>query len=74
METDTALVSPILQQAVTQVATPWGISSAVVLANLLLGVSLWAMQKTQLHWWAFAGAVLCTIFVDGLFWVGAAFV
>ena len=74
METDTALISPILQQAVTQVATPWGISWAVVLANLLLGVSLWAMQKTQPHWWAFAGAVLCTILVDGLFWVGAAFV
>ncbi|TVQ43097.1 MAG: DUF3120 domain-containing protein [Gloeocapsa sp. DLM2.Bin57] len=74
MVTDTALVSPILQQAIAQVATPWGISWAVVLANFLLGVSLWAMQKNQLHWWAFAGAVLCTILVDALFWVGAAFV
>nr|WP_238544379.1 DUF3120 domain-containing protein [Gloeocapsa sp. PCC 73106] len=74
MTTDTALVSPILQQAVIQVETPWGISWAVVLANILLGVSLWAMQKSQLHWWAFAGAVLCTILVDGLFWLAAAFV
>jgi hypothetical protein len=74
MNTSPDLAMPILQQAVIQVETPWGISWAVVLANLLLGVSLWAMQKNELHWWAFAGAVLCTILVDGLFWLGAAFI
>lgn len=74
MTTDPALASPILEQAVTQVASPWGISWAIVLANLLLGLSIWALQKSNLHWSAFAGAVLCTILVDGLFWLGAAFV
>lgn len=72
MTTEPALITPILQQAVLQVETPWGISWAVVLANFLLGVSLWSMQKSQLHWWAFAGAVLCTILVDALFWLSAA--
>lgn len=70
---DTALASLILKQATTAVATPWGISWAVVLANTLLGISIWALQKSHTQWWAFAGAVLCTILVDALFWVGAAF-
>lgn len=73
MEVDPALVSPIFKSALAQMQTPWGISWAIVLVNLLLGVSLWALQKEQLHWWAFGGAVLSTLVVDSLFWIAAFF-
>lgn len=66
---DPALITPILQDAITQVETPWGISWAIVLANLLLGMGLWSLQKTESYWWAFSGAILSTILVDSLFWV-----
>lgn len=73
MTVDPALVGPILQQAVHQVQTPWGISWAVVLANGLLGIAIAMGQRGKAHHWAFTGAVLFTIFVDGLFWLAAAF-
>jgi hypothetical protein len=64
-----SLATPILQNAITQVQTPWGISWAIVLANLLLGVGLAALQKQNCYWWGFSGAVLSTILVDSLFWL-----
>lgn len=73
MEIDPALASPILKSALAQMQTLWGISWAIVLVNLLLGVSLWSLQKKQLHWWAFGGAVLSTLVVDSLFWIAAYF-
>ena len=73
MEVDPSYATGILKLALVQMQTPWGISWAVVLVNLLLGVSLWALQKYQLHWWAFAGAVLSTLVVDSLFWIAAYF-
>ncbi len=73
MTTDPNLVKPILQGAIAQVNTPWGISWAIVLANLLLAISLYGLQKKQLHHLAFAGAVLSTIATDGLFLVVAYF-
>lgn len=73
MEVDPSYATGILKLALVQMQTPWGISWAVVLVNLLLGVSLWALQKYQLHWWAFAGAVLSTLVVDSLFWLAAYF-
>jgi drug/metabolite transporter (DMT)-like permease len=30
-------------------------------------------QLQQLHWWAFMGAVLSTLIVDGLFWIAVRF-
>lgn len=71
MQVEPIMAAPILHQALAQIETPWGISWAIVLVNLLLGVSMWALQKQTLAWWAFAGAVLSTIVVDGLFWVAA---
>ena len=73
MQVDPSLATPIFQSALEQVQTPWGMSWAVVLVNVLLGVGLWAMQKSKGHWWALAGAVLSTILVDSLFWVAAYF-
>ncbi|MBR8828066.1 MAG: DUF3120 domain-containing protein [Gomphosphaeria aponina SAG 52.96 = DSM 107014] len=71
MQVEPALATPIFQNAIAEVQTAWGISWAVVLVNLLLAMGLWAMQKMELHWWAFGGAVLSTILVDSLFWVAA---
>jgi hypothetical protein len=73
VDLDPALASPILKAALTQVQTPWGISWAIVLVNILLAVSWWSLNKMELHWWAFAGAVLSTILVDSLFWIVAYF-
>ena len=73
VDVDPALAAPILKSALAQVQTPWGISWAVVLVNLLLALSWWSLKKTELHWWAFAGAVLSTILVDSLFLLAAYF-
>ena len=73
MEVDPAFASPILKSALAQMQTPWGISWAIVLVNLLLGVSFWSLQKNQLHWWAFGGAVLSTLVIDSLFWIAVYF-
>ena len=73
MQVDPALVSPIFKAALAQIQTFWGLSWAIVFVNLLLGISLYALQKRELHWWAFSGAVLSTLVVDSLFWIAACF-
>lgn len=62
---------PIFQAAIAQIQTPWGFSWAMILATLLLVTSLLPLRSQKLHWWAFSGAVLSTILVDGLFWFAA---
>lgn len=71
VELDPNLVSPIFHNALAQIETPWGISWAIVLLNLLLVIGIYPLQKRVCHWWAFSGAVLSTILVDGLFWITA---
>jgi hypothetical protein len=72
MQVDPSLATPILQQAIAQVRTPWGTAWAIVLVNLLLGVGIIPLGTKQLHWYAFSGAVLTTIVVDSLFlWVAS---
>lgn len=71
MQVDSALATPILHSAIAQVKTPWGISCSVVLVVTLLVIGLWPLNKKQLHWKAFSGAVLSTILVDSLFWIAA---
>jgi len=71
VELDPNLVTPIFDNALAQIQTPWGISWAIVLLNLLLAIGIYPLQKRVCHWWAFSGAVLSTILVDGLFWITA---
>lgn len=71
VELDPNLVSPIFHNALAQIQTPWGISWAIVLLNLLLAIGIYPLQKRVCYWWAFSGAVLSTILVDGLFWITA---
>lgn len=61
----------VFREAVMQIQTPWGIASAIALVTILLVVGYLPLRSSQLHWWAFGGAVLSTIFVDGLFWFAA---
>ena len=71
MRVEPDLATPIFQESLVQVQTPWGISWAVILVSTLLALGLWSLQKKRYHWWAFAGALLSTILVDSLFWVAA---
>ncbi len=71
MQVDPALATPILQNAIALVRTPWGVSWAGILVSLLLSVGIWSLGTKQIHWWAFSGAVLSTILVDSLFLVAA---
>lgn len=72
MQVELELASPILQSAVVQVQTPWGQGWAIILAIVLLTCGILPLRSQQLHWWAFGGAVLSTILVDTLFWLGVA--
>ncbi|WP_416676841.1 DUF3120 domain-containing protein [Egbenema bharatensis] len=65
------LVRPIFQSAVAQIQTPWGTGWAIGLGLFLLIVGSLPLRSVHLHRWTFAGAVLSTILVDGLFWLVA---
>ncbi|MBW4464696.1 MAG: DUF3120 domain-containing protein [Pegethrix bostrychoides GSE-TBD4-15B] len=72
MQVEPSLALSVLHDAVKLVQTPWGLGSAAVLLGVLLTVGLWPLRSSnQLSAWAFSGAVLSTIVVDGLFWLGA---
>jgi len=67
VETDILAVQAILQTAIGQIQTGWGIGSALVLATVLLVLGVRAIRSAETHHWAFSGAVLSTLLVDGLF-------
>lgn len=68
---DPTQVGSVFHAALAQMYTPWGMGAALVLVITLLSVGCWPLRSPQLHWWAFSGAVLSTILVDGLFWLAA---
>lgn len=71
MRVDPALYKPIFQDALVQMQTPWSIVCAVVIVTVLAGMGIFGLKKRTLPWFAFSGAVLSTLLVDGLFWVVA---
>jgi len=71
MQVEDNQVKPIFQGALAHITTAWGIGWAIGLTGLLLAIGLISLQKKQLHWWAFGGAVLSTILVDSLFLLAA---
>ena len=72
---------PILQTALGQIQNYSGAfwAGMLVLVLLVTGLLPFAWREVrhgylqQLHWWAFMGAVLSTLIVDGLFWVAVRF-
>ena len=71
MVVDPEFVPPVLHAALAKIQTPWGMGWAMVLVVLLIGLGSWALKQKTSPWQAFAGAILSTILVDGLFWVAA---
>lgn len=71
MTVDSSRVTTIFESAIAHIQTPWSVSCAVWLVLTLLFIGLWSLQHQQLKWWAFGGAVLSTILVDGLFGLAA---
>lgn len=66
------LVRPIFQSAIARIETPLGLWWAGILALVLLVMGSLPLRSQKLYWWAFSGAVMSTILVDGLFWLAAA--
>lgn len=72
---------PILQTALSQIQNYSGAFWAGVLVLVLVVTGLLPLVIPQVrrgqhygtHWWAFMGAVLSTLIVDGLFWVAVRF-
>jgi Protein of unknown function (DUF3120) len=68
---------PILKTALGQIETYSGAfwAGMLVLVLCISGLlpliirEVWSGSRHELHWWAFMGAVLSTLIVDGLFWV-----
>ncbi len=71
MQVEPNNVSPILQNALIQVQTPWGQMWAVIGLVLLLTAGILPLRTKSKHWYAFSGAVLSTILVDSLFLIAA---
>lgn len=71
MQIEPSLAQTVLREAVSQIQTPWGMGCAFGLIAVLVVVGSVPLRSPQLHWWAFGGAVLSTLLVDGLFWLGA---
>jgi hypothetical protein len=77
MQIDFADAMPILQEALVQMQTIRGIGWAILLVLVLFISGLFPFlnprtrKGEQLPQWIFAGAVLSTLLVDGLFWLTA---
>ncbi|NET39538.1 MAG: DUF3120 domain-containing protein, partial [Cyanothece sp. SIO1E1] len=71
MQASPDMIRPIAQSALGQIQTPWGIGWAWAIIGCLLLLGYWPLQFQRLHSWAFSGAILSTIIVDGLFLMGA---
>lgn len=80
MLVDPDLGRSILQFALASMQTPWALGWAGVLIAILLTGGLLPLvliksvrqgSPQSIHWWAFSGAILCTLVVDGLFWIAA---
>lgn len=67
VESDSNAIRAILQSAVAQVQTEWGMTWAFILGTLLVVLGLRALHNAEVRYWAFSGAILSTILVDSVF-------
>lgn len=72
MAAEPELTPVILQAAAAGLQTNVAAGRAVVLATfLVVATAISLVTSRQLAWWAFGGALLSTLVVDGLFFIGA---
>ncbi|HEY9825590.1 MAG TPA: DUF3120 domain-containing protein, partial [Stenomitos sp.] len=79
MQADVSQAVPVLRQALLQMQTPWGLLWVGILVSVLCLCGLWPFVQrgvlkgshSTVPWWAFSGAVMSTLAVDGLFWLAA---
>ncbi len=71
MQVEPTAVGSVLQSALLQIENPTAVLRAIILLVFLVIVGTLALKSNQVHWWAFAGAVLSTILVDALFLLAA---
>jgi hypothetical protein len=71
MQVDLSMAPPIFHNAAEHMATPWGAGAAIGIVSILLITGISTLRSSALHWRVFSGAVLSTVFVDGLFWIAA---
>jgi hypothetical protein len=72
MEVETDVAPVVLRAAAVALETDVAACRAVMLAIFLLVATAIALGTSrQLAWWAFGGAVLSTLIVDGLFFLSA---
>lgn len=71
MDGSPSLASPVLHQALAQINNGLGWGSGLLLLCLLVISGIQSLKIDSLPWYAFSGAVLSTILVDGLFWLAA---
>jgi hypothetical protein len=71
MASDPSGISPLMTQAVGILQSPGALGLALGMGLGLLVVGLVPLRSQQPCWWAFSGAVLSTLIVDGLFALGA---
>ena len=71
MQVEPTAIAPILADALAQMNTLPGLLWAIVCASALLISGGLALRSRQVFAWIFAGAVLNTLAVDGLFWLTA---
>ncbi|NJL89605.1 MAG: DUF3120 domain-containing protein [Coleofasciculaceae cyanobacterium SM2_1_6] len=63
--------APTLHQALAQINNPLGWISALGILTWLLVLGIYPLKQATLPRYAFSGAILSTILVDGLFWLVA---
>lgn len=61
----------VFQAAIVHIRTSWGIGCAGMLIAVLVTIGILHLKSGKTHWWAFSGAVLSTLLVDGLFLLAA---
>lgn len=71
MVVDISATQPIFASALNRMHTNWGVFCAINIVGILLILGGIPLQSRHLYWWAFGGAVLSTLLVDGLFWLAA---
>lgn len=72
MQVEPDVAPVVLRAAATTLETDVAACRAVVLVIFLLVATVIALTTSrQLAWWAFGGAVLSTLIVDGLFFLTA---